>query len=79
MKTTMNKIRFVMLMVFLAIGLSVWGQIANIEKLSISTQMFLDEMAGRISLDLPTPSIKNSNGDIINPDLKPYHRTVESP
>ena len=79
MKTTMNKIRFVMLMVFLAIGLSVWGQIANIEKLSISTQMFLDEMAGRISLDLPTPSIKNSNGDIINPDLKPYQRPIASP
>ena len=79
MKTTTNKIRFAMLMAFLAIGLSVWGQIANIEKLSISTQMFLDEMAGRISLDLPTPSIKNSNGDIINPDLKPYQRPIASP
>ncbi len=80
MKTIiMTKIRFVMLMAFLAIGLSVWSQSAHIEKLSISTQLFLDELAGRISLDAPTPSIKASNGDIVRSDIRPYQRPIASP
>ena len=80
MKTTiMTKIRFVMLMAFLAIGLSVWSQSAHIEKLSISTQLFLDELAGRISLDAPTPSIKGSNGEILDPNVRPYQRPIASP
>ncbi len=39
---------------FVAIGLTAWSQnVANIEKMSITTQMFLDELAGRISFDAP--------------------------
>ena len=59
MKTIVNKIRFALLLGFMAIGLTALAQsIPNAEKMSISTLMFLDEMAGRISFDEPTPTIK---------------------
>lgn len=51
MKKTVNKLRFALLLGFVAMSMAVWGQKANIEKLSITTQMFLDELAGRISFE----------------------------
>lgn len=52
MKKIVNTLRFALLMGFLAISITTWSQArANIEKMSISTQMFLDELAGRITFD----------------------------
>ena len=66
MKTIVNKIRFALLLGFMAIGLSALAQsIPNAEKMSISTLMFLDEMAGRISFDEPQPTIKAGQPDLI--------------
>ena len=66
MKTIVNKIRFALLLGFMAIGLTALAQsIPNAEKMSISTLMFLDEMAGRISFDEPTPTIKAGQPDLI--------------
>lgn len=47
-----GKIRLALLVSFLAVGMTVWGQAwPNQDKLSISTQMFLDEMAGKITFN----------------------------
>ena len=78
MKTTVNRMRIVVLMAFFAIGVSAWSQIAHVEKMSISTQMFLDELAGRISLDPPALNTKSSR-DIINPNIREYQRPIASP
>ena len=52
MKTIVNKIRFALLLGFIAIGMTALAQSTpNIEKMSVSTQMFLDEMAGKVSFD----------------------------
>ena len=52
MKKTINILRFALMLGFVAIGLTAWSQnVANIEKMSVSTQMFLDELAGRITFD----------------------------
>ena len=66
MKTIVNKIRFALLLGFMAIGLTALAQsIPNAEKMSISTLMFLDEMAGRISFDEPQPTIKAKQHGLI--------------
>ena len=78
MKTIVYKLRFVLLLGFVATTMVAWGQIANVEKMSISTQMFLDELAGRISLDPPAPTTKSS-GEIDNPNVRPYQRPIASP
>ena len=45
MKNIVNKMRFALLLGFLTIGMAVLAQeIANIEKMSMSTLMFLEEM-----------------------------------
>ena len=44
MKTTVNKLRFALLLGFVALSLTAWSQRANIEKMSVSTQMFLDQI-----------------------------------
>ncbi len=52
MKKIVNKLRFMLLLGFVAIGVTAWSQaVPYINKMSITTQMFLDEMAGRISFD----------------------------
>ncbi|MBQ9820885.1 MAG: hypothetical protein IJM58_02060 [Muribaculaceae bacterium] len=58
MKTTVNNIRFMMLLAFVAITMTALTQnIANIEKMSISTQMFLDQMEGKADFyALPAPT-----------------------
>ena len=59
MKTIVNKLRFALLLGFVAISMTVLAQNnVNYEKLSVSTLMFLDEMAGKISFDEPTPSFR---------------------
>ena len=66
MKTIVNKIRFALLLGFMAISLTALAQsIPNAEKMSVSTLMFLDEMAGRISFDEPAPTIKAGQPDLI--------------
>ena len=66
MKTIVNKIRFALLLGFMAIGLTALAQsIPNAEKMSVSTLMFLDEMAGRISFDEPQPTIKAKQHGLI--------------
>lgn len=80
MKTIVNKIRFALLLGFIAIGMTAMAQAVtpNAEKLSISTQMFLDEMAGKISLDAPKPSLR-SQGKKVRPDARPYERPIAKP
>ena len=50
---------------FIAIGMTVWSQaVPNINKMSISTQMFLDEMQGLISFDeVPAPPARLTTPD----------------
>ena len=77
MKTIMNKLRFALLLGFLTIGITVLAQeIANIEKMSISTQMFLDEMAGKISFDVPKQDLRG--GDKLKPNRIPQ-RPIATP
>ena len=78
MKKTVNKLRFMLLLGFLTISVTAWSQIANVEKMSISTQMFLNELAGKISLDPPASTTKGS-GEIDNPNVQPYQRPIASP
>ncbi|MBQ9556951.1 MAG: S8 family serine peptidase [Muribaculaceae bacterium] len=80
MKTKVNKIRFVLMLGFLAIGMTAWGQIPHIEKLSVSTQMFLDEMAGKVSWEKPKPTFRaTSTDDIIDPNITIHERPIASP
>jgi len=44
MKTTVNTIRYIMLLACLAIGMTAWSQRPHVEKMSITTQMLLDQM-----------------------------------
>ena len=78
MKTIVNKLRFALLLSFVAIGLTVLAQeIANIEKMSISTQMFLDELAGKYNFDRPQKPIKSSVGNLIeDPDIREHGRHI---
>lgn len=67
MKTIFNRfgnLRLALLVSFLAVGMTIWGQALPAQgKLSISTQMFLDEMAGKITFDEPAqPKVITSNG-----------------
>ena len=57
MKTIVKKLRFALLLGFVLTGMTVLAQASpNHEKMSVSTLMFLDEMAGKISFDEPTPT-----------------------
>ncbi len=58
MKIMVNKLRVAMLLVLMATCAMMWGQTkSNISKMSISTQMFLDQLEGRANFD-ETPSTK---------------------
>lgn len=77
MKTIANKLRFVLLLGFISIGMTVLAQnIANSEKMTISTQMFLDEMAGRISFDEPAQTLRGDEKLITD---RIHSRPIASP
>ena len=78
MKTIVNKLRFALLLGFVAIGMTALAQaISNNNKISITTQMFLDEMAGRISFEEEAPGTRGTT-----PGVKPLpkpRRPIASP
>lgn len=79
MNTIVNKIRFALLLGFMTLGLTVLAQaIPNIEKMSMSTQMFLDEMAGRISFDESVPSLRTVDPVELIP-VRKHHRPIATP
>ncbi len=55
MKTKVNNIRFMMLLAFVAIAMTAWSQRPNEEKMSVSTQIFLDEFEFGVSYGAPRP------------------------
>ena len=66
MNKIVNKLRFALLLGCVAMGMTVLAQaIPNQEKMSISTMMFLDELAGRISFDEPQSTIKAGRPGLI--------------
>ncbi len=80
MKTIVNKLRFALLLGFMAMSVTAWSQgVPYINKMSITTQLFLEEMAGNVSFDTetPTPPIKFTNPDMM-PLPKP-RRPIASP
>jgi len=80
MKTIVKNIRFALLLGFMVIGMTAWSQIPNIEKLSVSTQMFLDELAGNVNWDKTRQPIKTtSNADIVDPNIEIYERPIARP
>lgn len=79
MKTIVNKLRFLLVLGFVALGMTAWSQaVPYINKMSISTQMFLDEMAGRINLndDGTVPIIKAPGTDA---PLLRHERPIATP
>ena len=59
MKTTVNKLRYALLLGFMAIGIAAWSQgVPYINKMSITTQLFLEEMAGNLTFAKEVPPIK---------------------
>lgn len=78
MKTIFNKLRFALLLGFIAIGMTALAQnIANIEKMSISTQMILNEIENGVSLDIK-PDLRG-NGLTFTIDSEKQYRTVARP
>ena len=78
MKTIINNIRFALLLGFITIGMTALAQnIANIEKMSISTQMILNEIENGVSLDIK-PDLRG-NGLAFTIDPEKHHRTVARP
>ena len=60
MKTIVNNLRLVLLMGLIAIGMTALAQnIANAEKMSIPTQMLIDQLEGRVDF-FEKPSIRNA-------------------
>lgn len=79
MKQTVNTLRFALLLCFVAIGMTVWSQgVANIEKMSVTTQMFLDELAGRITFAEPQVPPTRFTVPGTRP-LPAYQRPIASP
>ena len=74
-----GKLRLALLVSFLAVGMTVLGQaLPNQSKLSFSTQMFLDEMSGKITFDeTPAPKIMAPDGSQVLP--LPSGRLIVSP
>ncbi len=75
MKTIANKLRFALLLGLITMSLTVLAQV-NTEKMTVSTLMFLDEMAGKISFDEPGPTLRG--GDVLITD-RIHHRPIASP
>ena len=78
MKRIVNKLRFALLLSFLALSAAAWSQgVPYINKMSITTQMFLEEMAGRLTFDEEAPATR-----ITTPGAKPLpkpRRPIASP
>lgn len=78
MKTIVNKLRFALLLGFFAVSMTAWSQgVPYINKMSITTQMFLDEMAGRISFEQEIPTNR-----FTSPGVRPMpklRRPIASP
>ena len=67
MNTIVNKIRFALVLGFMVIGIAAWSQgVSHINKMSITTQMFLEERDGRLTFDTEIPPMRSSN-----PNMKP--------
>ncbi len=70
MKTIVNKLRFALLLGFVAIGMTVLAQgVPYINKMSISTQLFMEEMAGNLTFEQDAPVPKTTI-----PGMKPLPR-----
>lgn len=70
MKTIVNKLRFALLLGFVAIGMTVLAQgVPYINKMSISTQLFMEEMAGNLTFEQDAPVPKTTS-----PGMKPLPR-----
>lgn len=70
MKTIVNKLRFALLLGFVAIGMTVLAQgVPYINKMSISTQLFMEEMAGNLTFEQDAPAPKTTS-----PGMKPLPR-----
>lgn len=74
MKTIVTKLRFALLLGFLATSAVMWGQVNTAGKLSIATQMFLDEMKGELNYDNGNDLRLNSPGSprMLNSIERPY-------
>lgn len=72
MKTTVNKIRLALLLGFITICMTAQAQaVPYINKMSITTQLFMEEMAGNISFDHDVPPTKSAD-----PKAKPLPRPL---
>ena len=66
MSKLLNRLFFVFLVAFMATGMTVSAQSLESSKLSLTTQMFLDEMQGQITFDAPVP-----DGMFMSPGQRP--------
>lgn len=78
MKTIVNQLRFAMLLGFMAITMTVWSQIQNIEKLSIPTQMFLEQLEGKANFD-EVPGTKFTSSDPVRRASDKFERPFSKP
>lgn len=77
MKTIVNKLRFALLLGFVAFGMTVLAQSTPyINKMSFSTQLFMEEMAGNLTFeqDIPAPKITSPG---VKPLPKPRRPIVD--
>ena len=78
MKTIIKKIRYALLLGFLTMSVAAWSQgVPYINKMSITTQMFLDEMEGKIKFEEESPATKFSSPDL--PPLPKPRRPIVTP
>lgn len=78
MKTIVTKLRFALVLGFMAITMMAWSQIRNIEKLSIPTQMFIDQLEGRANFD-EVPDTKFASSDPARRSLDKFERPFSKP
>lgn len=69
MKTIFNKLRFALILGFVALSVTTWSQVVNNEKFSASTQIFLDELTNGAKANTPLlqPSLPGLNTDSFSP------------
>ena len=79
MNTIFNKMRYALVLGFLAIGMTVFAQsIPNAEKMSMSTLMFLDEIAGKVNFD-EQPDLRKTSEPIELIPVHKHHRPIATP
>ena len=78
MKTIVKQLRYALLLGFLTMSVAAWSQgVPYINKMSITTQMFLEERDGRLTFELEAPPMRSTN-----PDMRPLpkpRRPIVSP